>query len=122
MVNTVTRSSTRNTKGHLMTSTFPIPLSPEEPSSFGASQLKAILLEPLLLVATCLFWLIVLPISGAFCATVAVYDKIMAISAPRGTFFDLRYTAARNPLVLSRTAATGSKPAASRPGTQAAKA
>lgn len=53
-----------------MTATFSSPLSPEALNSFGVPQLKKILVEPFLLVLTCLFWLIVLPTSGVLCATV----------------------------------------------------
>jgi hypothetical protein len=40
----------------------------------GSSAISAILLEPLFIIAACLFWLIVLPLGGLFCAAVSLYD------------------------------------------------
>lgn len=87
-----------------MTATFFSPMSPEANTPFGA-QLKTILLEPLLVVATCLFWVMVLPVTGLFCASVAIYDKLASLNAPKLRLPDLRHTGTNNPLVLRRSAA-----------------
>jgi hypothetical protein len=48
----------------------------------GYSTLGTVLLEPFFLVASFLFWLIVLPLGGLFCLAVSIYDRI-AIPHPR---------------------------------------
>src|SRR5712691_1258327 len=69
---------------------------------------KSVLLEPLLVVGACLFWLAALPITGLFCASVAIYDKVASLRWP-----NLRYNAAHNPLVLRKKSERG-QPMASR--------
>jgi hypothetical protein len=59
-----------------MTTTFSNPLVLEAPNPLGVPQVRAALLEPLLVVASCLLWIAVLPFGGLFCAGVAVYDGI----------------------------------------------
>ncbi|MGH8095012.1 MAG: hypothetical protein ACREIF_16325 [Chthoniobacterales bacterium] len=82
-----------------MTTILPPPLFPETPSA--ASHLVATLLEPLFLVATCLFWAVVLPMTGLFCTGVATYDYIAALTAKEFRLPHLR-TAASNPLVIRK--------------------
>ncbi|HEY2711576.1 MAG TPA: hypothetical protein VGI60_03610 [Chthoniobacterales bacterium] len=48
----------------------------DTPSVSDSSAIGAILLEPLFLIAACLFWLIVLPLGGLFCAAVSLYDRL----------------------------------------------
>lgn len=86
-----------------MTATFSSPMSLEAPNAFAA-QLKTVLLEPLIVVAACIFWVMVLPVTGLFCASVAVYDKLASLNAPKLRLPDLRHTAVNNPLVLRRSA------------------
>ncbi len=103
-----------------MTATFS-QLSPESQQPFGISQLKAIIVEPFLVVATCAFWIAVLPVTGIFCVGVAVYDKVASMRAPELRLPDLRSNPGANPLVLRRKAAPqGQVSATSRAGTQTA--
>jgi hypothetical protein len=60
-----------------MTTTLPDTLSSETPTA--PSQLIATVLEPVFVAASCLFWVVVLPISGLFCAGVASYDYFAAL-------------------------------------------
>ncbi len=73
-----------------------------ETQSFAAS-LKAVLLEPLLIVGAGAFWLAVLPVTGVFCASVALYDKVVALKKRELRLPNLRHNRAQNPLVLRRT-------------------
>jgi hypothetical protein len=84
-----------------MTTTLPQTLSPEMPST--PSQLIAALLEPLFIVITCLFWTVVLPISGLFRIAVAICDYVKAVSAKEIRFPNLR-SSSPNPLVLRSSA------------------
>jgi len=65
-------------KGNPMTATCLHPAS-TTPSSFGAKELQAIIVEPFLIVAVSLFWMVVLPIAGLFCSGVAISEKINAL-------------------------------------------
>jgi hypothetical protein len=85
-----------------MTTTFLHPLIPEGQNPFGLTDLKALLLEPLFMIGACLFWLAVLPLTGAFCAGVAIYDKIMSLKSRAIHLPDLRHNPAHNPLVLRK--------------------
>ena len=87
-----------------MTTTLPQTLSPEMPST--PSQLIDAVLELLYVVATCLFWAVVLPVSGLFCIGVAIWDHVKTLSAKEIRFRNLR-CGSTNPLVLRR----GAKPA-----------
>jgi hypothetical protein len=84
-----------------MTTTLSHPFTPKKelPTAVTADW-KSVLLEPLLVVGACLFWLAALPITGLFCASVAIYDKVASLHWP-----NLRYNAAHNPLVLRKKSA-----------------
>jgi hypothetical protein len=84
-----------------MTTTLLQPLIPEQ-NPFGLTDLKSVLLEPLFMIGACLFWLAVLPLTGVFCAGVAVYDKIMSLKSREIHLPDLRRNPAHNPLVLRK--------------------
>ncbi len=84
-----------------MTTTLPQPLSPEMPST--SPQLIASVLEPLYIAVTCLFWALVLPLSGLFCIGVAIGDYVKTLSAKEIRFPNLR-SGSPNPLVLRRSA------------------
>ncbi|MBA3652054.1 MAG: hypothetical protein H0W66_11400 [Chthoniobacterales bacterium] len=58
------------------------------------------MLEPLPVVAACLFWLAALHITGLFCATVPLYDKVTSFRTQQFRLPDLRYSGANNPLLL----------------------
>lgn len=75
---------------------------PEEEHPSATGLFKSFLLEPFLVVGAGLFWLIVLPITAVFCATVALYDKIVSLKAGEVRLPDLRRGTAHNPLVLRR--------------------
>lgn len=60
------------------------------------------LLEPVLVMGACLFWLAVLPVTGLFCATVALYDKVASFRTQQFRLPDLRYSGAHNPLLLRK--------------------
>ncbi|HEY1583078.1 MAG TPA: hypothetical protein VGF73_08270 [Chthoniobacterales bacterium] len=82
--------------------------------------MHSIFVEPLLVAVTCLFWLVILPISGLACLSVALFDKVLTFAGPKIRLLDGR--AAANPLVLRRRAATnGSKSAQPRSRTEAAR-
>lgn len=104
-----------------MTTTFAQPILPETPEPAAFALLHSIFIEPVLVVASCLFWLVALPISGLFCLGVALFDKLVVFPASKIRLLDLRPTA--NPLVLRRSAASDEKvPTQARPGTQAIRA
>lgn len=92
-----------------MTSTFSHPLMSDEQNPTGFANLRSILLEPLFMLAAGLFWLAVLPITGVFCAGVAVYDKMAALKAEPIRLPDLRSNPAHNPLVLRKSSVVGQK-------------
>ncbi|MEO7725483.1 MAG: hypothetical protein ABIU29_12495 [Chthoniobacterales bacterium] len=73
----------------------------ELPAPVG-TDLKSLLLEPLMVVGTALFWLAVLPLTGLFCAGVAIYDKAVALKKADLRIPALRSSAAHNPLVLRK--------------------
>jgi hypothetical protein len=56
-----------------MTTTFSLS---DTPTASGSSAIGTFLLEPVLVIGACLFWLIVLPIGGLFCAAVFLYDRL----------------------------------------------
>lgn len=96
-----------------MTTTFSHPFIPK--SDFPAPSdvnWKSSALEPLLVVGACLFWLALLPVTGLFCAGVALYDKVASLKTGPLRLPDLRYSAANNPLVLRKTSAPGQRTAA----------
>ena len=64
----------------------------------------AILLEPFFLIATCLFWLVFLPLTGLFCAGVAIYDRLAAAYTGQISLHGLRHHPSANPLVLRKKA------------------
>ena len=87
-----------------MTASFPHPLDAN--AAAAASPLtnwRSFLLEPLLIAGACLFWIAILPVTGLFCAGVAVYDKLASLKASPLRVPDLRSCAANNPLVLRKT-------------------
>ncbi len=85
-----------------MTTTFAQSLLPREEQPSTQTSLKSFLLEPVLVVGAGLFWLTVLPITGLFCAGVALYDKIASLKAREVRLPDLRRSPAHNPLVLRK--------------------
>ncbi|HEX4665056.1 MAG TPA: hypothetical protein VH207_00545 [Chthoniobacterales bacterium] len=103
-----------------MTSTFPHSILPQAPEPAAFALLHSIFVEPVLLVATCLFWIIVLPISGLFCLGVAFFDRVTAFRGSKVQLLGLRPPT--HPLVLRRTASSGEKISTTqrRPGTQTA--
>jgi hypothetical protein len=104
-----------------MTSTFSHSILPQAPESTALALLHSIFVEPLLVVGTCLFWIIVLPISGLFCLGVTLFDRVTAFRASKIRLLDLRPSA--HPLVLRKTATTSENVSTQRrPGTQAARA
>ncbi len=52
------------------------PMFRSRQSGLGNIHLRQVLFEPLYVVAACLAWLAILPITGVFCAGVDVYDKV----------------------------------------------
>lgn len=86
-----------NTEGKPMTATFPSPLSPDAPNSMGIAELKAAMLEPLLVVAVSLFWIAVLPVTAVVCAGVAIYDRVAAFKSPTIRLPTLARNLATNP-------------------------
>src|SRR5712691_9616679 len=99
-----------------MTTTFSHPFTPEEQNSSGWVNLKSVLLEPLFMIGACLFWLAVLPITGVFCAGVAVYDRIASLKGRGIHLPDLRHNPAHNPLVLRKKSAREQQTASERRG------
>lgn len=89
-----------------MTTTLSHPFMPkhENPDPV-ASGWKSLLLEPFMVVCTCLFWLAVLPVTGIFCAGVALYDKVATLRKVDFRLPDLRSRGAHNPLVLRKKSA-----------------
>ncbi len=81
-------------------------LIPEGLVRAGFANLKSALLEPILVIGACLFWLAILPITGGFCASVALFDKIASLRARDLRPFNLQ----QNPLVLRAKSAPGQKP------------
>ena len=76
---------------HLMIATFSdSPLAPQ-PLGFGFSDLKAILLEPLLMVGVSVFWILALPFVAVSLMCVKIWDTVVALKS--GT---------ANPLILRR--------------------
>ena len=104
-----------------MTSTFSHSILPQAPEPNPFALLHSIFLEPLLIVATCLFWIIVLPPSGLFCLAVTLFDRVTAFRASKIRL--LRLPPSAHPLVLRSTATTSETISTQRrPGTQTAQA
>jgi hypothetical protein len=104
-----------------MTSTFPHSILPHEPEPAPFALLQCAFVEPLLLVATCLFWIIVLPLSGLFCLGVWLFDRVAAFRGSEIRILSLRPAA--HPLLLRKTIASGENVSTQRrPGTQSARA
>lgn len=108
------------TASSIMTTIFSHPFMPKSdlPLSPDANW-KSLVLEPLLVVGTCLFWLAVLPVTGLFCVGVALYDKVASLKTGPLRLPDLRYSAANNPLVLRKKSAPEQKTAAQTGGARA---
>ncbi len=68
----------------------------------GGTDWKSLLLEPLMIAGTCFFWLTVLPVTGLFCASVAIYDKVASLRKGNLRLPNLRSNAGHNPLVLRK--------------------
>ncbi|MEO5717036.1 MAG: hypothetical protein ABIR29_00510 [Chthoniobacterales bacterium] len=97
-----------------MTTNFSHPFLPE---SAPDTNWTAVLLEPVLVVGACLFWLAVLPVTGLFCAGVALYDKVASLKTEQLRLPDLRYSGAHNPLVLRKKSAPEQRTAGQSNGT-----
>lgn len=105
-----------HTTAQSMTTTLLHSLMPEGQNPSGLTNLKSVLLEPVLVIGACLFWLAVLPITGVFCAGVAVYDKITSLKGREIHLPDLRHNPAHNPLVLRKKSAREQQTASQRRG------
>lgn len=90
----------------IMTTTFSQPFMPKSDLPVSPdTNWKSAVFEPLLVVGACLFWLAVLPVTGVFCAGVALYDKVASLKTGSLRLPDLRYSAVNNPLVLRKKSA-----------------
>jgi len=80
-------------------------------SSFPATQPSSsrFLLEPLLVVGTSVFWLIILSISALFCVSVALYDRVAALNTRQFRLPLLHSHVRANPLVLRQKARRSDK-------------
>lgn len=76
-----------------MITTYFHPTLDSHPAS-GLSQVKAALIEPILIVGVAAFWLVALPFVAASLACVRVWDTLVAIKSGR--------SAHPNPLILRR--------------------
>jgi hypothetical protein len=88
-------------------------------SSFPLSQPTSssrLLLEPLLVVGTSIFWMITLPIAALFCVTLALYDRIAGLGARQFRIPFLRWQLCANPLVLRQKARRTGEQSASADG------
>src|SRR5450432_4286071 len=86
-----------NNYRHLkMTTTFPHPSLSDE-NSMESSSFKTALLEPFLILVVGLFWAAALPITGIFCASVAIYDRICAPKSSEFRLRNLNSSLAKNP-------------------------
>ncbi len=92
----------------IMTTTLPNPVLPEASST--ESSLAAMLLEPLMVVGSVLFWTMVLPLAAVLRLSVGTYD---AVASALGQTKQLKGLGNRraHPLVLRRGAAQSAKPA-----------
>lgn len=100
-----------------MTTTLSHPFIPENQKPAGVTDLTSILLEPVFVIGACLFWLAVLPITGVFCASVAIYDRITSLKGGKIHLPDLRHNPAHNPLVLRKKSAREEQTASQSRGT-----
>jgi len=91
-----------------MTTTLPTSVLPEAPST--ESSLAAILLEPLMVVGSVLFWALALPLAAVLRLSVGIYDAFASLLAKTKQLEGLGNRRA-NPLVLRRGAAQSGKPA-----------
>ena len=92
----------------IMTTTLPSPVLPEASST--ESSLVAILLEPLMVVGSVLFWALVLPFAAVLRLSAGTYDAVASVLAQTKQLEGLGNRRA-NPLVLRRGAAQSGKPA-----------
>lgn len=76
-------------------------MSEGELPTFAAPDWKSVLLEPPL-IAACLFWFAILPLTGLFCASVALSDKVASLKKATLRMPDLRSRGTHNPLVLRK--------------------
>ncbi len=103
-----------------MTTTFSHPFLPKSDLPVSPdTNWKSLALEPLLVVGACLFWLAVLPVTGLFCAGVALYDALASLKPGTLRLPDLRSSATNNPLVLRKKSAPEQKTAAQTGGARA---
>ncbi len=95
-----------------MITNLPHPLMPfSELPTANETNWHSSLFEPVLVVGACLFWLVALPVTGLFCATVALYDKVASLRTQQFRLPDLRHSGTNNPLLL-RTKSTPQQPSA----------
>jgi hypothetical protein len=92
----------------IMTTALPNPILPEASST--EFSLAAILLEPLMVVGSVLFWALVLPLAAVLRLSVGIYDAAASVLAQTKQFEGLGNRRA-NPLVLRRGASQSEKPA-----------
>jgi hypothetical protein len=88
-----------------MTMTFSDSALVPQPSPFGFSELKTVLLEPLLVVGVSLFWIVALPFAAVSLMSVKIWDTVVALRM--GT------AAQANPLILRRGGTSKDIPALS---------
>lgn len=92
----------------IMTNTLPSSVSPN--AEAASASFAEILLEPLLMAGSALFWVLVLPLAGIFRVSVGIYDFGVATVAKIRPLQSLGNCQA-NPLVLRKGAAHPAKPA-----------
>jgi len=93
-----------------MTTTLPNPVASEAPST--DSSLASLLLEPLMVIGSVLFWALVLPLAAILRVSAGTYDAVASVLAKTKQLEGLGNRRA-NPLVLRRGAARSEKPALS---------
>jgi hypothetical protein len=86
------RTTTTDHHHTTMTTIFPDSALAPQPSPVGFSELKAVLLEPLLVLGVSLFWIVALPFVAVSLMLVKIWDTVVALST--GT------AAQANPLIL----------------------
>jgi hypothetical protein len=82
---------------------------PLPPETASADRFFSLLIEPLLVVAAGLFWAIILPLAGIFCAGVAFYNRFSRFAGSRLCLSHLGRPARSNPLVLRRACTVSPK-------------
>jgi len=95
-----------------MTITLPNPVVPEAPST--ESSAAAILLEPLMVIGSVLFWALVLPLAAILRLSAGAYDTV-ALALAKTKQLEGMGNRRANPLVLRRGAARSEKPSLSSP-------